>query len=86
MRSSTIAILVLACISLFTNLVGLAHVNRVIFDEFHFGKFVNGYCCTHERFFDIHPPHAKLLIAGAGYVAGYRGGLKFASKIGRAHV
>lgn len=56
---------------------GLLHAWRlgipreVIFDEVHFGKFVTAYCCTRERFFDIHPPHGKLLIAGTARLFGY---------------
>lgn len=49
----------------------------VVFDEVHFGKFSTAYCCTGENFFDIHPPHAKLLIAGAVKLAGYKGGFDF---------
>ncbi|PIT98511.1 MAG: hypothetical protein COT71_00225 [Candidatus Andersenbacteria bacterium CG10_big_fil_rev_8_21_14_0_10_54_11] len=56
---------------------GLVYPREVVFDEVHFGKFVTAYCCTHERFFDIHPPHAKLLIAATAYLAGYRGGVPF---------
>ena len=51
----------------------------VIFDEVHFGGFVNAYCCTGEYFFDIHPPHAKLIVAGAAAVLGYRGDQSFAN-------
>ena len=36
----------------------------MVFDELHFGKFVNGYV-KGEYFFDIHPPFSKLLIAFA---------------------
>lgn len=61
------------------HLLRLSNPSQVIFDEVHFGKFVTAYCCTHERFFDIHPPHAKLLISGAAYLLGYRGGLDFDS-------
>lgn len=71
------ALVVLLVASFSTTLWNLSFVNSVIFDEVHFGKFVTAYCCTHERFFDIHPPHAKLLIAATAYLAGYRGGFDF---------
>ena len=32
---------------------------QVVFDEYHFGKFVNGYI-TGEYFFDVHRPLGKL--------------------------
>src|SRR5688572_26002849 len=60
-----------------THLIGLGQPREVVFDEVHFGKFVSAYCCTGQRFFDIHPPHAKLLIAGAVKVSGYTGNLSF---------
>lgn len=59
------------------HLAGLATPSSVVFDEVHFGKFATAYCCTGERFFDIHPPHAKLLIAAAGKLGGYRGNFPF---------
>lgn len=62
----------------------LASPRQVIFDEVHFGKFVSAYCCTGERVFDIHPPHAKLLIAGAVRVASYDGTFDF-DHIGEAY-
>lgn len=49
----------------------------VVFDEVHFGKFATSYCCSGERIFDIHPPHAKELIAATAYIAGFRGGVPF---------
>ena len=42
---------------------------RVIFDEFHFGRFVNGYL-TGEYFFDIHPPLGKQLLALGAVLGG----------------
>lgn len=57
----------------------LGAIQQVVFDEVHFGKFISSYCCTGERFFDIHPPVGKLIIAGGAYVAGYRGGVSFES-------
>lgn len=70
-------VLWLAVLSVFTHLLWLSIPREVIFDEVHFGKFVTAYCCTHERFFDIHPPHAKLLIAATAYLTGWRGGFSF---------
>lgn len=55
----------------------LEHPEKVVFDEVHFGSFVDAYCCSGQRFFDIHPPHAKLLIAGTAKLLGYQGGQDF---------
>ncbi len=54
----------------------LSEPRHVVFDEVHFGGFINDY---HDGrlFFDIHPPHAKLLIAGAAIAGGYRGDQAF---------
>ena len=50
----------------------------VVFDEFHFGKFTNGYL-TGRYFFDIHPPLGKLLIATFAGYAGYDASQPFAA-------
>ena len=39
----------------------LAYPRQVVWDEHHFGKFVNGYL-SGAYFFDIHPPLGKLLL------------------------
>ncbi len=65
--------IILLLASAVTHFAWLNYPAEVIFDEVHFGKFITAYCCTKERFFDIHPPHAKLLIAGTAYLLGYRG-------------
>lgn len=70
-------ILILLVAAVATRFIGLSTPNEVVFDEVHFGKFVTAYCCTGERVFDIHPPHAKLLIAGVGRIVGYTGGFSF---------
>lgn len=59
--------------------ISLGAVSEVVFDEVHFGKFISSYCCTHERFFDIHPPIGKLIIAGGAYMSGYDGKFPFNS-------
>jgi dolichyl-phosphate-mannose-protein mannosyltransferase len=72
-------IVILLAVGFVTQFMWLSYPREVIFDEVHFGKFVTAYCCTGERFFDIHPPHAKLLIAGVAYLSGYEGGLSFSN-------
>src|SRR5687768_11902501 len=74
-----VGVIGLAVLSLGLRFVTLSHPNQVVFDEVHFGKFVTAYCCTGENIFDIHPPHAKLLIAGFGRLLGYHGGFSFQS-------
>lgn len=76
-RRDIFILLALLVIGVALHFVALSYPREVIFDEVHFGKFVTAYCCTGERFFDIHPPHAKLLIAGAAWLGGYRGGFDF---------
>lgn len=69
--------LLLVGLSAATHFIGLGQPREIIFDEVHFGKFVTAYCCTGQRFFDIHPPHAKLLIAATAKLGGYDGELSF---------
>ena len=74
---------VLLLISGITHFGFLTRPDSVVFDEVHFGKFTTAYCCTGENIFDIHPPLAKLLIAGAAKLGGYTGGFDF-KNIGEA--
>ena len=60
-----------------THFVGLTHPREIVFDEATMGNFVSAYCCTHERIFDLHPPHGKLLIALGAKLGGYNGDFKF---------
>ena len=76
-RPNALPLLILLLLSAAVHLVGLSHPRSVVFDEVHFGSFSSAYCCNHEYFFDPHPPHAKLLIAGTAHLLGYRGGIAF---------
>jgi dolichyl-phosphate-mannose--protein O-mannosyl transferase len=69
--------LVLLALGALLHLYRLAEPRRVVFDEVHFGGFVTNYLGDHSYFFDIHPPHAKLLIAGVAALGGYRGSQPF---------
>ncbi|KAM0755138.1 PMT-domain-containing protein [Meredithblackwellia eburnea MCA 4105] len=54
----------------------LGSPSAVSFDEVHFGVFTS-YYMRREYFFDVHPPLAKLLLALAGWVLGYKGEFEF---------
>jgi dolichyl-phosphate-mannose--protein O-mannosyl transferase len=72
-------VLVLLALGALLHLYRLAEPRRIVFDEVHFGGFVTNYLGDHSYFFDIHPPHAKLLIAGVAALGGYRGDQPFES-------
>ena len=76
-REISLSILLLLLAGAAAHFWRLGVPREIVFDEVHFGKFVTAYCCTHERFFDIHPPHGKLLIAGTARLLGYEGGHAF---------
>lgn len=76
-RKFLVCMLVVFVLSLAARTIALGSIHQVVFDEVHFGKFISSYSATHTRFFDIHPPIGKLLIAGGAYLAGYNGQFSF---------
>lgn len=79
-RTAVISLIVLGVATRFW-LFG--YPNQAVFDEVYFGKFVSSYF-THDYFFDIHPPLAKLLIAGFAWLFQFNPNQSFAS-IGTAY-
>jgi dolichyl-phosphate-mannose-protein mannosyltransferase len=77
-RSSTALFLVILLLGLFLHLFRISDPDHVVFDEVHFGRFVNAYLGSHAYYFDVHPPHGKLLIAGIAALGGYEGDQSFA--------
>jgi len=69
----------LLALAAFLHLYRLSEPARVVFDEVHFADQASAYCGSHGYFFDVHPPHAKLLIAGVAALGGYRGDQSFES-------
>jgi dolichyl-phosphate-mannose--protein O-mannosyl transferase len=65
------SVAILLALGALTHFVGLSSPRQIVFDEVTFGKFVQAYCCTGERFFDIHPPHGKLVIGLAAWLGGF---------------
>lgn len=76
-RATFLAVLLLAGLALHFIRIGQPAV--VVFDEVHFGGFADAYCCSGEYFFDVHPPHGKLLAALGMRLGGYKGEQSFAS-------
>ncbi|KAL9537014.1 hypothetical protein MBANPS3_012165 [Mucor bainieri] len=64
--------------SFFTTFYMIWFPAQVVFDEVHFGKFA-GYYLQRTFFFDVHPPLAKLMLAGVGYLSGFDGVYQFAN-------
>ncbi len=77
-KKEKIAILCLLALSLAVHFAWLGRPNSAVFDEVHFGKFISAYF-THEYYFDIHPPLGKLVLAGWGWLWGFRPGFSFAN-------
>jgi len=76
LEQRTRLLLILLTLSAVLHGFKLAEPREVVFDEVHFGGFINNYL-EGNLFFDIHPPHAKLLIAGVAAAGGYRGDQTF---------
>ena len=65
-------LLLLSALALVTRFAMLAYPRQVVWDEHHFGKFVNGYL-SGAYFFDIHPPLGKIILMIASALGGYDG-------------
>jgi dolichyl-phosphate-mannose--protein O-mannosyl transferase len=59
----------------------LSHPNEVVFDETGYGKNINAFTFAKQRRYDIHPPHASMLMGLGARFAGYDGSCSF-EKIG----
>ncbi|CAO1614890.1 unnamed protein product [Parajaminaea phylloscopi] len=66
----------LTLVALVFRLYKLGQPSSVVFDEVHFGGFASKYI-NRKFFMDVHPPLAKLLIAGTARLAGFDGSFQF---------
>lgn len=57
-------LIILTVAAFFTRFYHLSHPAAVVFDEIYFAQFSSKYL-TGDSFFDIHPPHGKLILAVA---------------------
>lgn len=69
-------VLLLLLLASVTRLWAFGYPDRIVFDELYFAKFVTHYF-LHSYYFDIHPPLAKLLMAGVSHIAGADPNLTF---------
>ena len=76
------AVVLLLC-GTFTRMLRLESPNNVVFDEMHYGKYASLYL-KNTFFFDSNPPLGKMIIALAGYLAGFDGKFSF-DKIGQEY-
>ncbi|ODV63189.1 dolichyl-phosphate-mannose-protein mannosyltransferase [Ascoidea rubescens DSM 1968] len=79
-----LALYFVTALAFISRFYSISYPDEVVFDEVHFGKFAS-YYLERTYFFDLHPPFAKLLIAGVGYLIGYSGKFKFTS-IGDSYI
>merc|ERR1711971_1302365 len=68
---------------LVTRLYRLDQPRHVVFDEMHYGKYASLYL-KNTFFFDSNPPLGKMIVALAGYLAGFDGRFSF-DKIGQEY-
>ena len=78
-----IVAVMLLVVGTFTRMFRLESPNNVVFDEMHYGKYASLYL-KNTFFFDSNPPLGKMIIALAGYLAGFDGGFSF-DKIGQEY-
>lgn len=70
--------IVFCFLGIVSRFIWLSWPPQIVFDEYHFGKFVSGYV-TGEYIFDIHPPLAKMMLALCAWLGGYDGSQPFKS-------
>lgn len=66
----------LAALGVMVRLYKLPEPNEVVFDEVHFGRFVNQFI-QGKFFVDVHPPLAKLVYYAIAILCGYKGDFEF---------
>ena len=69
-RFDTIAVVTFSILAFLTRFFRLSQPNSVVFDEFHFGHFLEKHL-TNRFSFDIHPWLGKLTLAGFAWLTGF---------------
>lgn len=75
-KKEWVLVVILLLLAIGTRFWAFGYPNRIVFDELYFAKFVSQYF-LHSYYFDIHPPLAKLVMAGAAKISGINPTLTF---------
>ena len=76
-------VLILLSVGDLARMFRLEYLHDVVFDEMHYGKHASLYL-KNTFFFDSNPPLGKMIVALAGYLAGFDGRFSF-DKIGQEY-
>jgi len=69
-KPSIILPVILLAAGLLLHFIFIGQPAEVVFDEVHYGKYINGYL-TGEFFYNIHPPLGTLLLTAGSWIGGY---------------
>lgn len=83
-RSELPILVGITILAFFVRFYKISQPSSIVFDEVHFGGFASKYI-NRKFFMDVHPPLAKLLIAGVARMAGFDGKFDF-KDIGREYL
>ena len=70
-KSHIIFPVILLASGLLLHFIFIGQPSEVVFDEVHYGKYINGYI-TGEFFYNIHPPLGTLLLGAGSWLGGYQ--------------
>lgn len=78
-RHTGILAIIIYIVTLSIRIFHISFPKQAVFDEYHFGEFINNYY-TGDFYFDIHPPFGKLVLFSFAKIVNYSGNIQFQEK------